>query len=125
MHEFSVMSEIMEALIEESRKNGVLGVRKVVLEVGELTFLGHEQLRFAYEVLSDGTVFDGSELVLETRRARLKCDSCGYESQANSQERPEFHLYLPSFRCPECGQPMDVTSGNECIIRKMVVDVED
>jgi hydrogenase nickel incorporation protein HypA/HybF len=119
------MSEIMEALMEESRKNNVKSVKKVFLEVGELTFLGHEQLKFSYEVLAEGTVFDGSELVLETKPALVRCGSCAYEGSASFEESPEYHLKMPNLSCPKCGEPTAVASGNECIIRRMVADVED
>lgn len=125
MHEFSVMSEIMDALMTESKKNNVKAVKKVYLEVGDLTFLGHEQLKFAYEVLAEGTVFDGSELVLDTKPALVKCNSCGYEGELSFEDNPEYHLRIPDFSCPKCENPSEVVSGNECIIRRMIADVEE
>jgi hydrogenase nickel incorporation protein HypA/HybF len=125
MHEFSIMSEVMEALKEESLKHRFKGVKEVVLEVGELTFLAYEQLRFSYKVLSEGTVFDGSELAIENRPARVRCDSCGYEGEGGFQDDPEFHRILPTFSCPKCSEPTSVVSGNECIIRRIVADVEE
>ncbi len=125
MHELSIMSEIMDTLVAESEKNNVTAVRKVFLEVGDLTFLGHEQLKFAYEVLAEGTVLDGSELVLETKPALVRCESCGYEGELNFDENPEYHLRVPDFSCPRCEDSVTIVSGNECIIRKMVADVEE
>ncbi|UCD92922.1 MAG: hydrogenase maturation nickel metallochaperone HypA [Methanobacteriota archaeon] len=119
------MSEVMDTLVAESEKNDVKSVRKVFLEVGDLTFLGHEQLKFAYEILVEGTVFDGSELVIESKPALVKCSSCGYEGELKYEENPEFHLRLPDFSCPKCENPASIVSGNECIIRRMVADVED
>jgi hydrogenase nickel incorporation protein HypA/HybF len=125
MHEFSVMSEVMDALKEESQKHSVKGVKEVLLEVGELTFLAHEQLRFSYKVLSEGTIFDGSELVIESTPAMIRCDSCGYEGEGGFRDDPEFHRVLPTFSCPKCDEPTSVVAGNECIIRRIVADVED
>jgi hydrogenase nickel incorporation protein HypA/HybF len=125
MHEFSVMSDIVAALKEEAQKHDLKSVRQVMLEVGELTFLSHEQLRFSYKVLSEGTVFDGSELVLETKSASVKCDSCGYEGESNLNNSPEYHYMLPDLSCPKCGKPTEIVSGRECVITKMVADVED
>lgn len=125
MHEFSIMSEVMEALKEESLKHRFKDVKEVVLEVGELTFLAHEQLRFSYKVLSEGTIFDGSELAIDGRPAMVRCDSCGYEGKGGFQDNPEYHQILPTFSCPKCGEPTSVVSGNECIIRRIVADVEE
>lgn len=125
MHEFSIMSDVVQALKEEAQKHNLKSVRQVMLEVGELTFLSHEQLKFSYKVLSEGTVFDGSELVLETKPATVKCESCGYEGETSFSESPEYHYMLPSFSCPKCGEPTEITSGRECVITKMIADVED
>lgn len=125
MHEFSVMSDVMEALKEEALKHDFKGVKEVVLEVGVLTFLAHEQLRFSYKVLSEGTVFDGSELSIENRPAMVRCDSCGYEGEGGFRDEPGFHRVMPTFSCPKCDEPTSVVSGNECIIRRIVADVEE
>ena len=50
MHEVSVMSSIIEQVLNELDKHEVERVEEVELVVGELTFLGHEQLLFAYEI---------------------------------------------------------------------------
>ncbi|MCK4443743.1 MAG: hydrogenase maturation nickel metallochaperone HypA [Thermoplasmata archaeon] len=125
MHEFSIMSDIMEALKEEAEKHELKSVKQVVLEVGELTFLSHEQLKFCYKVLAEGTIFDGSELILETKPASVKCDPCGYEGETSLSDSPGYHYMLPNFSCPECGKPTEIVSGRECIITRMVADVED
>lgn len=125
MHEYSVMVDIVAALKEEAEKHSLKGVRQVTLEVGELTFLSHEQLRFSYKVLSEGTIFDGSELVLETKSASVKCDSCGYEGELDLDNSPEYHFILPDLSCPKCGKSTEIVSGRECIITRMVADVED
>jgi hydrogenase nickel incorporation protein HypA/HybF len=125
MHEFSVMSEVMEALKEESQKHNLKNVKEVVLEVGELTFLAHEQMRFSFQVISEGTIFDGSELKIENKPAMIQCVSCGYEGEGGFQDDPEFHRVFPTFSCPKCGEPTSIVSGNECIIRRIVADVEE
>ncbi len=125
MHEFSIMSDIMEALKEEAEKHELRSVKQVFLEVGELTFLSHEQLKFSYKILAEGTVFDGSDLILEAKPASVRCDSCGYVGEASFSDSPEYHYILPSFSCPECGKTTEVISGRECIITRMVADVED
>ena len=52
MHEYSIMSQVIQAILDEAGKNKLNTISKVTLEIGELTFLGEEQLRFCYEVLS-------------------------------------------------------------------------
>ena len=56
MHEVSVMSGIVESVLKELEKHDVLRVEEVLLTLGELTFLGEEQLQFAYEIITRDTL---------------------------------------------------------------------
>ena len=62
MHEFSVMTQIVDSVLAEARSRDAHKVEQVELEVGEFTMLGSEQLKFAYEVLSKDTLLQGSNL---------------------------------------------------------------
>lgn len=44
MHEVSVMSSIIEAVLKELNKYDIESVEEVYLTVGEMTYLGSEQL---------------------------------------------------------------------------------
>ena len=50
MHEFSMTSQIVNCVLEEAKKHNARRVSEVHLVVGKLTFLGLEQVRFAYEM---------------------------------------------------------------------------
>ncbi|MDI6887812.1 MAG: hydrogenase maturation nickel metallochaperone HypA, partial [Candidatus Thermoplasmatota archaeon] len=65
MHEFSTMCQIVNSIMEELKGKDVK-VTEVWLEIGELTFLGTEQLKFAYEVLtSNDSALKCSKLVIK------------------------------------------------------------
>ena len=65
MHEVSIISSIIDSVLVELGKHQVEKVEEVYLTLGSLTFLGEDQLEFAYDVLSKGTKLDGSKLVIE------------------------------------------------------------
>jgi hydrogenase nickel incorporation protein HypA/HybF len=113
MHEFSMMEKILRVILLESKRHSAKGILEINLEVGELTFLNPDQLRFAFEVLSEGTVAERAKLNIEKVGARIKCPHCGYAGPI-SYEGPEDHLgYMPAFlECSICGsQELEVTSG--------------
>ncbi len=124
MHEFSTMSGIVNAVKEEGRRYGADAITKVVLEIGELTFLGEEQLRFAFDVLTRDTEMEGAELVIEKVEPKVRC-ICGYEGAVEYDEKEEFHIQFPILRCPVCGSDVEITSGRECLIKNIEIEVED
>ena len=126
MHEFSVTAQIVDSVIEEVRKHNATRVDEVHLRIGELTFLGKEQVLFAYEVLSEGTVLEGSKLVIGDELVVVACTECGYEGSVEYFETlPEFHYRTPRLACPRCGGKVDVVSGRGCTVRDIVMTVEE
>jgi len=73
MHEFSVMSQIVDSILEEAGRRDAQKIEQVELEIGEYTLLGEEQLRFAYEVLSRDTILEGSTLKVGRIPGKVKC----------------------------------------------------
>ena len=62
MHEVSVVTGIVDAVIDELSKYDLEKVNSVTIMVGTLTNLGDEQMQFAYEIVTRGTILEGSEL---------------------------------------------------------------
>ncbi len=124
MHEFSTMSSIVATVLEEGKKHGASAITRVVLDIGELTFLGEEQLRFAFKVLREGTLLDGADLVINRVAPQVAC-SCGYTGDVGYEEKKEFHIRFPVLRCPECGGPVDVRQGRECLIKHIEIERDD
>jgi len=122
MHEVAVMSQIVELVLSEAKKRDAEQVSRVKLEIGEYTFLGEEQMRFAFEVLSKGTVAEGALLDITTRRGVVECP-CGY---SGAPEQPEdIHILAPILMCPKCGKIANVKEGLGCTVRDISMVVPD
>ena len=119
MHEFSRTSQIVEAVLTEAEKQHALKVIEVEVEIGDLTFLGLEQVRFAYKILTDKTIASNSKLTIKQTPGRGMCDSCGYDGPLSYLDDPQFHLSVPTFNCPRCGKPLSISAGRECIIKRI------
>lgn len=64
MHEYAVMQSLVEAVLETLRKRPPCFVKEVRVTVGEDSGYVVESLKAAYEVLVEGTVLLGSNLLL-------------------------------------------------------------
>ena len=56
MHEVSVVSNMVDAILKELENYDVEKVEEVNVLIGDLTSLGAEQLEFAYEIVTRGTL---------------------------------------------------------------------
>jgi hydrogenase nickel incorporation protein HypA/HybF len=119
VHEFSVTSQIVQNVLTEAEKRKAKKVTAVYLVIGKLTFLGLEQVRFAYEVLTKDTIMEGSKLVIEEQEGVVKCSHCGYEGGFKYEDDPLYHVPMPTLKCPQCGNLVNITAGKECIIKSV------
>lgn len=112
-------SQIVQSVLAEAEKGKAKKVTEVHLIIGELTFLGLEQVRFAYEALTKGTILDGSKLVIKTQKGAVKCPNCGYKGGFKYEDDPLYHLKMPTLKCPRCNSLVNIVAGKECIIKRI------
>lgn len=129
MHEFSVMSGVVEAILKEidrfeSEEGKVIQrVNEVMLDIGELTLLGREQLEFCYRIMAEENRLKGSKLIINTVPAEVLCKECGYSGPI--EYFTEFHLETPILSCPKCGHTVEILKGRECSVRSVNLEIED
>lgn len=121
MHEVSVMASIIESILAELEKHDVEKVEEVDLVIGELTFLGEEQLRFAFEILTKDTILANSKLNIAHEKIEVSCASCGYDGGVGYVEELADHMVVPNLSCPKCGSCVEVTKGRGCGVTSLKV----
>ncbi|MDY0294025.1 MAG: hydrogenase maturation nickel metallochaperone HypA [Candidatus Methanomethylophilaceae archaeon] len=115
MHEVAVVSEIVRAILAELEDYSVASVQEVDLLIGDMTSLGEEQLSFAYEIVTQGTVLEGSLLSIRREEVRISCGPCGFEGPAESLSYDDYAEHsIPILSCPLCKGPVKVTAGQSC-----------
>jgi len=117
MHELSMASAVMETVLEIAGAHPAAQVLKVRLAIGELTHLQPEQLRFCYGAITERTRIAGSILEIETVSAEIKCSHCGYRGPPKYWREAWMQIPVPTLQCPECGNPGEISQGQECAIR--------
>ncbi len=116
-------SQIVESVLEEAKKHNAKRVDEVHLVIGTLTFLGLEQVRFAYEILVKDTIMEGSKLYIEEKDGVVKCSKCGYEGDFKYEDDPMYHVPTPTLNCPKCGEVVKIVGGRECVIKSVKLAV--
>lgn len=125
MHEVSVVSDLVSAILGELGKYNAERVEEVVLVMGEMTNLGDEQLRFAYDIVTKGTKLEGSRLEIEHERIGVVCSDCGYEGGVKMLESDYGEHTIPILSCPECNGKVKVVAGQSCMVKNLkIVEAE-
>lgn len=117
MHEFSITTQIVRAVLKEAKKRGAKEVLEVHLVIGKLTLLGIEQVKFSYQVLVEDTILEKSKLLIKHKNGKVKCEKCGYEGPIKFEEDPVSHTSFPSLTCSKCDSPVIILEGKECTIK--------
>lgn len=116
MHELGIMTGVMDAVNRSAEQAGALKVLKVTLSIGEMTEAIEDSLRFAFEVLTEGTNSEGAELVINMVKPKSRCLDCG-----NVYEHDRFHM-----ACDACGSfATELIGGRELQIDSIEVDLPD
>jgi hydrogenase nickel incorporation protein HypA/HybF len=76
MHELGLVFEVINRVEALAKENGIQHIQKVVLAIGEISYVVPMFIEEVYAPACRGTVLEGSELVMETIPARGKCRRC-------------------------------------------------
>lgn len=116
MHEFGLIDGVVkavEACAQEAHARSVLEVR---LRVGDMMEAQEDSLQFAYEVLSENTLLEGSTLNIISVAPRSRCLDCGHEF-----EHSRFNL-----RCPLCDSALTtLIAGRELEIAAIDINIDE
>jgi hydrogenase nickel incorporation protein HypA/HybF len=108
MHELGIAMQVVD--IVAARAAGAR-IKRVVLEVGALTAVLPDALRFCFDVATAGTLAEGAQLEIIERLAHARCRACSRTLQ----------LRRPFGYC-ECGScDLDTQGGDELRVFEMEV----
>jgi hydrogenase nickel incorporation protein HypA/HybF len=114
MHELSIVSSVVDSVIESLESYPGARVIEVRLRVGALAAVVEDSLQFCYELASRDTPLEGSRLVVKIVPVMVHCAACGKDGELES---------LQCFRCPHCGEPAsDIRQGREMEIEAFEIE---
>ncbi len=117
MHELSIVYSVVSAVAETAESAGARQVHSVTMRVGALAGVVEDALQFSFDLGTQGTILEGSALIVRRLPVVIHCGSCGQD-----RELPG----IQSFRCPTCHTPSgDIRQGRELEIESVELEVDD
>src|SRR5436309_8088725 len=117
MHELSLVSSVVDSVIESLASYPGARVLEVRLRVGALAAVVEDSLQFCYGLAVRDTPLEGSRLVVKVIPVTVHCAACGQDGELKS---------LQSFRCPHCGEPASqILHGREMQIEAFEIEDQE
>jgi hydrogenase nickel incorporation protein HypA/HybF len=113
LHEITVALSLLEGVQTTALEQGIERVSAVHIRLGALTGIARDALLFSWDVATEQTVAEGSQLCIEEVPLVVFCDRCGAERAPRSGS---------GLLCPECGTPSpQIVRGREMQLVAMEV----
>jgi len=112
MHELSLIQGVVETITDR------LGPRRVVmvrLEIGKLSGVVVDSVRFCFDLVVAGTSLEGARLEVLEPGGRARCRDCAVE----------FRCDDPILLCPCGSSDVEVLAGRELLIKAVEVVASD
>lgn len=116
MHEFGVMSYLLEAVEAKAQEVGARRVVAVNLALGDRASIVDDSLLYYFTLLTPGTLLEGAQLNVRRVPTRFYCSACGCTYPVSGAD----------FACPTCGALGQITDeGGEFLIESIAIEREE
>ena len=113
MHEMSLAEGILQLVEETAQREKAQRVKLVLLEIGRLSTVEPEALRFCFDAVTRGSIAQDAALEIVSIDGQGWCMQCG-----QTQPMVEVHG-----ACPTCGSyQMQATAGTEMRVKEIEID---
>lgn len=113
MHEMALTEGVLKVLEDQAGPQGYSKVKTVWLDIGDLSNVDPEAMRFCFDAVTRGSLAEGAALEIIRSPGQAWCMDC-CDTVAISQR------YDP---CPRCGgHKLTVTGGDEMRIKELEVE---
>lgn len=112
MHEMSLCESVLQVIENEAQSQGFTRVKRVCLEIGTLSSVEIDAMKFCFDVVIKNSIAQDAELEIDTPPGTLWCMQCAEAFEANERFQA----------CPKCGgHQCQVTGGEEMRIKELEV----
>lgn len=114
MHEFSIVSSLLENCERLAKENQAKEVLVVELEIGERSGVEQVLLERAFEDFKIGSVCEKAELKIQKVPVVLFCEDCKEENPAQE---------INYTQCPHCkGDRVRIIKGREMLLKRLEME---
>lgn len=109
MHELGITQNIVAIVNEHANGNKV---SRVLLEIGKLSAIMPDAIRFCFDICTQGTVLEGAKLEILETPGLAECRQCG----------AKIHLDKPFGIC-QCGSTqLNLITGEELKLKEIEIE---
>lgn len=112
MHEYSIVSALIERVEQEAVARGAKRVVRVYVRLGELAGVEADLLATAYDTFRERTIREGAPMELDLVPAAWACRRCGCAVSG-------------ALRCAKCDAPAALVAGDEILLSRIELEVSD
>lgn len=113
MHELSIAQSILTIAENAAPKNNQAMITGVGLQIGELSGIEIEPLKFALSIIKENTILQKADLNIEVIPGEAECTQC----------KTVFPMHYFGSCCPKCGSYfVKVLKGREMKVLNITVD---
>jgi hydrogenase nickel incorporation protein HypA/HybF len=112
MHELSIAQSVIEIIEEEAKNNHADSVTDVELEIGLVSGVVPDALKFAMDEAIKNTLLEKAKIIYKIIEGKGQCNNCSHEFTIDG-------LYA---MCPECNSfSFEVIQGKELKIKNFSI----
>jgi len=113
MHEMSLAENVLQLIEDSARTQQFKRVRSVVLEIGKLSSVEPDAMRFCFEAVVAGSIAQGARLDIIETEGLGWCASCLCQVPVAARYDP----------CPLCGDyQVRITHGDAMRVKELEVE---
>ncbi|MCX7745763.1 MAG: hydrogenase maturation nickel metallochaperone HypA [Clostridia bacterium] len=113
MHEYAVTKSIIDIVTHEAKNAGAQKITQITLVIGDLSTIIDESVKMYFDIISEGTLAKGAELIFKRVSADFKCMQCDLI----------FNKPKKGFDCPRCGElGVPTGAGKEFYVESIEVE---
>ncbi|MDE5603600.1 MAG: hydrogenase/urease nickel incorporation protein HypA [Helicobacter sp.] len=114
MHEFSVVSSLLENCEQIAKDNQASKVLAIYLEIGERSGVNVDLLKKAFLDFKIGSICQEAELFITSVKVRLFCEDCKQSSES---------VGINYTQCPLCASSsVKIIKGNEMLLLRLEME---
>ena len=113
MHEMSLAQGVIDIVEDAARREGFRHVRTVRLEIGRLSSVEPEAMRFCFDLVAKASLAEGARLEIIDTPGSAWCMHCSASAS----------IAAVGDACPQCGSyQLQITGGTEMRVRDLEVE---
>jgi hydrogenase nickel incorporation protein HypA/HybF len=113
MHELAITESILNIALRHAGQVEAQRVTDLNLVIGRLSSIVDESVQFYWDIMTEGTLCEGSKLHFERIPAKMQCLNCNNEYALDGELTP----------CPECSSmQVKVISGDQFYLDSIEIE---